>query len=383
MKHIAYISAEYPHKSTPSAGGIGSFIKNMGQILVKKGYTVTVFLCFAKKHNSWTDVGINIIEIPCKQTPFVSAITNRVTLANTIKKYINEIKIDIIEAPDWEGLHAFCNFKIPLITRLHGSVTYFNHLQQLKKPKLLYFLEKKALHKSNNIIAVSAFAGEVTRKLFGVSTKKIQTIYNGVDTKTFKNVENNTKSKDVILYFGTLARKKGVIDLAQIFNSVHITHPNVRLLLVGKDSIDVINKTSTWKIIASKLTPSALQQTSYVGVVPYNEIKSYIVDATVCVFPSFAEAFPISWLEAMAMQKPIVASSIGWAKEAIVDNESGLLESPNNHKVFAKKIIKLLNNKSLAEKMGLAAKQRVEGNFDQNKLVVQNINYYKKVLNYE
>jgi hypothetical protein len=46
---------------------------------------------------------------------------------------------------------------------------------------------------------------------------------------------------------------------------------------------------------------------NYLGSVPYSEIKTYITQATVCVFPSFAEA-PVSWIEAMAMEKKLLAS---------------------------------------------------------------------------
>jgi glycosyltransferase involved in cell wall biosynthesis len=61
--------------------------------------------------------------------------------------------------------------------------------------------------------------------------------------------------------------------------------------------------------------------------VPYSEIKTYITQATVCVFPSFAEALPVSWIEAMAMEKAIVAN-IGWASD-VIDGINGF-GSPKN-----------------------------------------------------
>ena len=80
----------------------------------------------------------------------------------------------------------------------------------------------------------------------------------------------------------------------------------------------------------------AMANVSYIGSVEYNKIKDYINSASICVFPTFAEALPVSWIEAMAMKKPIVASNIGWATE-IIDNEvNGFLENPKNHIEFAK-----------------------------------------------
>jgi glycosyltransferase involved in cell wall biosynthesis len=52
---------------------------------------------------------------------------------------------------------------------------------------------------------------------------------------------------------------------------------------------------------------------NYVGAVTYSAIKSHVNTATVCVFPSFAEALPVSWIEAMAIQKPIVAYWLGYS----------------------------------------------------------------------
>ena len=64
-------------------------------------------------------------------------------------------------------------------------------------------------------------------------------------------------------------------------------------------------------------TTEAQANVRYLGSVPYENIKKHIDEAAVCVFPTFAEALPVSWIEAMAMQKAIVASAIGWAEEVI------------------------------------------------------------------
>lgn len=366
----------------PPAGGIGSFIKMMATSLAQHGYNVTVFLCLSSKEKIWYDGKVKIIEIKSVKPSKLSAIKDRFKIRKQLKKHIKTDNISIIEAPDWEGLHAFCNFKIPLITRIHGSVTYFNYLQNLTQPRLLSVLEKRALKNSNKVIAVSKFSGQLTQKIFNLPLLDIEVIYNGIDTKTFSIKTNNSNKalQPSILYFGTLARKKGCIALAHIFNKLHVKNPDVTLILVGKDAFDTVDKKSTWSIMQAILTPSALQQVNYKGTVDYQKMAQTIANATICVFPSFAEAFPISWLEAMAMQKPIVASSIGWAKESIENNISGLLVSPNKYNAFANKIDILLKNDGLALKLGKNARQRTQNLFDQKKLILQNIHTYKKLL---
>jgi len=383
LNHIAYITAEYPHPDTPPAGGIGSFVKMMAKSLMKNNYQVTIFLCLSSKNQIWYDDNIRIIEIKGVSPSIFSPIKNRFKIRNCIKKYIKEDHIDLIEAPDWEGLHAFCDFKIPVVTRIHGSVTYFNHLQRISKPRLLYYLERRAIKKSKKVIAVSQFSGIVTERVFAFASLDFEVIYNGIDTDLFNITVPETLSNQNILYFGTLVRKKGMISLAHIFNEVHTINPNASLTLIGKDTLDFIENKSTWEVMKSILTPSALTKVCYKGVVPYKEMSQVISQASICVFPSFAEAFPISWLEAMAMGKPIVASSIGWASESIEDTKSGLLEYPEKHKDYAQKINKLLSNNSFARQLGKNAKQRVIDLFDQKKMVVKNITVYKNILENE
>ncbi len=378
MKHIAYIAAEYPHENLPSAGGIGSFIKTMAVSLVSQGYQATIFLCLADEDKVWYDDEIKIVQIKKSKPSRLSAFKDRIAIAKTIKQHVKKDSIDLVEAPDWEGLHAFCNLNIPLVTRIHGSVTYFNHIQNVAKPKVIFFFEKKALKRSDKIISVSDYSGQLTKVIFSLKTP-IETIYNGVDLTKFSAVNENQVSNKNILYFGTLVRKKGVLELAHIFNELHKINTKAKLILVGKDANDVIEHKSTWSLMQAILTDSAIKNVTYKGAVPYNEMKHTIAESQVCVFPSFAEAFPISWLEAMALEKPIVASSIGWAKESIIDKESGLLEHPENHVEFALKLDRVLNDEHLSGSLAIAAKQRIIDFFDQDKLLKQSLETYKRL----
>jgi len=383
MNHIAYIAAEYPHTSMASVGGIGSFVKTMATSLGKKKCDVTIFLCFSGRDKVWYDNAIKIVEIKKVKTSKIASIQDRLKIRRVVSKYVKETNIELIEAPDWEGLHAFCNFKIPLVTRIHGSVSYFNFLEKNNQPKIIKFFEKKAFQISNKVIAVSEFSGKLTKEVFDLPELNFEVIYNGVNLKEFKTDNQFLNQDNTILYFGTLVRKKGVIELAHIFNILHEINPEAKLVLIGKDAVDFKEKKSTWSIMKRVLTESAQKKITYNGAIPYQEMRKAIDGCSVCVFPSFAEAFPISWLEAMALQKPIVASSIGWATESLVDEESGLLEHPKNHSEFARKINSVLTNQDLANKLKIKARKRVEISFNQEHLINKNIEIYKKLIDNE
>jgi glycosyltransferase involved in cell wall biosynthesis len=125
---------------------------------------------------------------------------------------------------------------------------------------------------------------------------------------------------------------------------------------------------------------AAFQNVTYLGSVPYETIKEHISAATVCVFPTFAEALPVSWIEAMAMQKAIVASNIGWATEVIDNDCNGFLVHPKEHQQFAQKIIALLESEVLRNQFGAAARNKVEQKFSITVVAKQSADFYKAII---
>jgi glycosyltransferase involved in cell wall biosynthesis len=303
-----------------------------------------------------------------------------------IQRIINELyeaqEIDLVEAPDWTGITSFITpDKCPVVIRLHGSDTYFCHLDNRPVKWINKFHEKRALRKADGLLSVSHYTAAVTNAIFGLD-KKFTVIPNAIDTDVFRSNTKHSKREQSILYFGSLIRKKGLLELPLIFNRLVAKNPETRLILIGKDVSDIVSGAcSTWEMMQELFSDKAKDKVEYLGSIPYSEIKSKIEDATLCVFPSFAEAFPVSWLEAMAMEKPIVASNIGWAREMIVDGESGYLVAPKEHDLFAGKINDLLGDHQLRKLMSKAARIRVESVFNIKKIVTLNIAFYQIIRN--
>ena len=167
-----------------------------------------------------------------------------------------------------------------------------------------------------------------------------------------------------------------------IFNALIEKNPKAKLILIGKDVSDIISgSASTWQMMQDLFSEEALKNVTYLGSVPYTEIQEQIEKASVCVFPSFAEALPVSWLEAMAMQKAVVASNVGWSSEIIQDGVEGFLVHPTNHDEYANKISELLNNTELQKQFGIAARKKITDKFDIDTISKMNIEFYTKVIN--
>ncbi len=399
---IAFLTPEYPHTKTGNSGGIGTSIKNLAVGLLAQGCTVRILVYGQKEDAVFEDVGIVVQQIKNVKLKGLSWWLTRKKLERIINELYANQEIDLVEAPDWTGITSFIKpKKCPVVIRLNGSDTYFCHLDRRQVKAINKFHEKRALQNADGLISVSQFTADLTNQLFGLN-KNFTIIPNAIDISLFENnvLLTNIPSEPVLsagtersrskveagarglLYFGTLIRKKGLLELPLIFNKVIEKNPEAKLILVGRDASDIISgNASTWAMMQELFGPKALANVSYLGGIPYSEIKKHIERATLCVFPTFAEALPVSWLEAMAMQKPIVASNIGWAKEMIDDGVEGFLVNPTAHSIYANKIVALLENPELQNQFGIAARKKVEQKFSMEIVAQQSMAFYEKMIN--
>ena len=383
---IAFLTPEYPHPKTGSSGGIGTSIKNLAMGLMAEGCSVRVLVYGQKEEGVFDDNGITIQQIQNVKFKGLSWYLTRKKLERLINQLYDNREIDLVEAPDWTGITSFIQpQKCPIVIRLNGSDTYFCHLDNRPVKAINKFHERRALQKADGLLSVSQFTADVTNQVFGLQ-KEFTIIPNSIDTSIFLNDSGSPLLRrgvggEDILYFGSLIRKKGLLELPLIFNEVVQKNPEAQLVLIGKDVPDVITgNPSTWAMMQELFTPEALRNVTYLGSVPYHEIKKQIQLATLCVFPSFAEALPVSWIEAMALQKPIVASNVGWANEVIAEGVEGFLVNPKDHKQYAARILELLASPELQESFGIAARKKVVNQFSMEVVAQQTVSFYQKYI---
>jgi len=113
-----------------------------------------------------------------------------------------------------------------------------------------------------------------------------------------------------------------------------------------------------------------------------NDIINVIADLDILIqaTTSFPEGFGLTIIEAMALGKPVVASNIPGPADIIVDKKTGFLVPSKDPQILADRIINLLNNRKLAEVMGINGRKRVSELFDIKKNVRQIESIYEKVI---
>lgn len=381
--NIGFITPEYPHPKVSHSAGLGTSVFNLAKALVALGNNIYVFVYAQKVDDHFIEDGINIFLIGSKSYHFGKWFWYRKHIQKYVQNRINTYNITILEVPDWTGISAFMKFSVPVVMRFHGSDAYFCHIEQRKQKMKNKLFEQMAINNAQGFIAPTSFAGTLSKSIFKISNHKpIETIHHGLQLERFTNKDPLSFNKNTILYIGTIIRKKGVLQLPDIFSHVKLQYPDAKLILIGRDAPDISTESrSTWELLEKKFDTNIIQDVHYLGERPYSEVKKAIKKARVCIFPSFAETLGMVTIEAMALKKPVVNSSIGWAQELIDDGVNGFLEHPSDSKAYAERIVLLLRDNELCLRIGENARIKVEDSFDINKQALKNIEFYKNILN--
>lgn len=139
--------------------------------------------------------------------------------------------------------------------------------------------------------------------------------------------------------------------------------PTARFAVAG-ENVFAVSKDEAYKqgiLAMHKADPVLSEAVSYLGFWP--DSREVIAAADVMVCSSWFESLSMVALESMAMAKPIVSTRVGGPSETVADGETGYLVPPKDPAAFAEKIIALLRDPALRERMGSAGRARVLEHF--------------------
>jgi glycosyltransferase involved in cell wall biosynthesis len=105
-----------------------------------------------------------------------------------------------------------------------------------------------------------------------------------------------------------------------------------------------------------------------------------IAAADVFVVPSLSEASSNSMREALAMEKPVIATRVGDASEVIKHGRNGLIVEPAGVKHLAEALRYLLINKKISAQLGVEARKTIEERYSWNTTVSRILEIYSQVI---
>jgi len=206
----------------------------------------------------------------------------------------------------------------------------------------LDIIDKILLRFVHQIIAISEQVKKTyENKPYIIS--KLTLIHNGVDINQFSPVKNKKENEFLVGSVGRLVNWKGVHVLLNAVPLVLLKFPDCKFLIIGEGR----EKDNLKKLANNLKVEKAVRFMGKADNVAelYNSMDIFVHTAIV------PEPFGRVIIEAMASGLPVISTKIGGPTEIITDSNNGFLVAPNNAKILAEKIIFLLNNKSIREKM--------------------------------
>jgi glycosyltransferase involved in cell wall biosynthesis len=168
-----------------------------------------------------------------------------------------------------------------------------------------------------------------------------------------------------------LTERKGLIYLIAAAPLVLQKYPRAQFLIAGKGHLE--------EELKHQVADAHLgDNVHFLGFVP--NVATQMPGWDMLVLPSLWDPFPQAILEAMAHGRPVVTTAVDGALEMVVDGETGLLVPPGDAPALAGAILRLLDDRDLAQRMGRLGRQRVADLYDLARIVRELDMLYQAVL---
>lgn len=314
--------------------------------------------------------GIDIVPIRSSHqfSPWIIRETARIVRQKNIHIiHSHEYKSDFIALPIARA------YGMPVITTLHGWIA--NNL----KSKFYIAAQKKILRYFDAVIAVS----DKTRRdilAAGVPGEKVKLIYNAIVTDKYtpsvsgesalKKRLNLSPSARLIGNIGRLSPEKGQKDFLRAAKKILSSRSDVYFVLAG-DGPD--------RGALEELTDALgiRQNVFFLGHI--TDMRGLYNDVDAIALTSYTEGFPNVILEAMCMEKPVLATDVGGVSEIVQDQTTGILVQPADTDSICSGLLRLIGDRVFEERIVRNGKKLVLEKFEFRDRVVRVQDLYKLV----
>jgi len=362
------------------AGGVSVYIYDLVRALSKAGVSVDVF---TRWENRKTDQIVKIAQrgrvIRLKAGPrhFIPHEEVGVYMPDFIEHVLsfareNKIKYDLIHSHQYiSGMVALqlkYILKIPLIHSFHSLGKVKAQVQGCDETLERYEVEQQILKKADKIIATSPQEKIDIINLYESDDEKVSIVPAGVNLKRFSKLNLDlarkktgiAKEKKVIVFAARMDINKGGLTLIQAIKKIKTYYKSIfKNLEVHIFSGDPRKSRSKEKKEAnfrkkmnSEISRLGLSKTIKLSpALDQEKLHYYYSSANAVIMPSYYESFGLVAAEAMASGTPVIASNVGGLRWVVQDGITGFHAEPNNPKQFAQKIVEILIDKKLEERL--------------------------------
>jgi len=374
----------------PYFGGIAHGNPDVVDLAVelhKKGHEVTVLTTRCNSEASYEEVqAVRIYRtrpiLAFSEIPY-SISFPLTTLRRVIRKYNVDVVHGVMEfgTQTLSAAAVSSLLKKPFVLTIQGAVTTFGvaHVDAVFSlfdhtiVRTFSFIPKR-------VIVLSKALSERARQI-GIPWSRIRVIPSGIRCENEFNdelfdhevvrKEFGFDDKIVVGFVGRLVRLKGLLYLMYALKTLEKEFPNLHLIIAGDGP-----ERSLIEHMAQKLNLNV----TMTGRLRHSEIPRVLSAIDIFVNPSLTEGLPIAVMEAMAMQKPVVATDVGGTQDLVKDGENGFLVPPCDISALTFAIKRLAQDADMRLKMGTVGRTIVERDFSFSTIVPKVNNVYKEAI---
>jgi len=299
-------------------------------------------------------------------------------------QYLKKNEIDVVHTHDFYtnvfGMAGAALARVP--------VRIASRRESATRPATQRFVERCAYRLAHAVVANCEDVGQqLVRE--GVPARKVRTIYNGLD---LGRVQSPLPRSEILSSISLPESARYVTIMANM--RAHVRHPEPfclkdhptflraakRVLQKVPEAAFIIAGEGELKESTEELakTLGIAERTFFVG--RCQDVGAVLSISDVCVLSSVSEGFSNAILEYMAAGRPVVATDVGGAREAIVHGDTGYLVPPGDDERMAENIISLLSQPEGARSMGERGRRRVSEKFSSLKQLQNVERLYNELL---
>jgi glycosyltransferase involved in cell wall biosynthesis len=262
--------------------------------------------------------------------------------------------------------------KIPMVATLHG----WTSVKSDYKMRFYEWLDRRSLQRIDLVVLVN----QAIQKNNHLKLKKFTSINNGLLPPQFNSAEiptddpvlNFCKDGFILGSLGRLSREKNYKSLLESIGLLREKGYPVKLLIIGEGP----DRSSLEETLVTLGLGDNVILAGY-----RDKAHNYIKLMNIFVISSLTEGMPISLLEAMAAEVPVISTAVGGIPEVLDQGRAGLLVPVNNSEVLAEKLEELILNQEKREALASRAKLLVSREFSSKRMAEGYLRVYRSISN--
>jgi colanic acid/amylovoran biosynthesis glycosyltransferase len=278
--------------------------------------------------------------------------------------HLQDLGINHVHA-HFAGMAARTAFWVTKFFPITFSLTA--HANDVFAPRKFEIGLGKLVEAARTIITETDYSEKFLQERFPECADRIHRVYNGLNLAEFGRA-NFSSDPPMIVAIGRLIVKKGFANLIRACALLVERGRPFRCEIFGEGPLE--------NQLGAQIEESGLKElVKLPGAKPQHELRERLAAANAFVLPSVPEAeggmdnLPTVIMEAMATSLPVVSTRIGGIPEMVIDNETGYLVRPDDPVALADAIEKVINDRSLGQKLGQTGHRRAQTLFSIEKNV--------------